>query len=51
MKLKFGSNALIFEGALVYLVLRSVNLLGLPIFNDEAIYLHWGQIFTENPEF
>lgn len=33
----------IFLGALLFLLIRLINLDSLPIFNDEAIYLHWGK--------
>lgn len=33
----------------LYLLSRLFNLLSLPIFNDESIYLHWGQIMTNIP--
>ncbi|MDP3888519.1 MAG: phospholipid carrier-dependent glycosyltransferase [bacterium] len=33
----------------LYLATRFFNLLALPIFNDESIYLHWGQIMTGVP--
>lgn len=35
----------IFLGALLFLLIRLINLDSLPIFNDEAIYLHWGKQF------
>jgi len=33
----------------LYFVTRFFNLNALPIFNDEAIYLHWGQIMVNVP--
>lgn len=33
----------------IYLVSRLINLTALPIFNDEAMYLRWGQLIGENP--
>jgi hypothetical protein len=33
----------------LYFLSRFLNLFSLPIFNDEAIYLHWGQIMTQTP--
>lgn len=32
-----------------YLFTRLYNLLGLPIFNDEAIYIHWAEVFRQDP--
>ncbi len=34
---------------LIYFATRFINLLKLPIFNDESIYLHWGQIMINFP--
>jgi hypothetical protein len=34
---------------LLYFFSRLLNIFSLPIFNDEAIYLHWGQIMTQTP--
>lgn len=33
---------------ILYFFSRFLNLFSLPIFNDEAIYLHWGQIMTSS---
>ncbi|MDP3955475.1 MAG: hypothetical protein Q8Q15_03880 [bacterium] len=33
----------------LYLLSRFLNLLSLPIFNDESIYLHWGKIMVSVP--
>lgn len=48
VNLRFSASNLIWGGVFVFLFLRLINILGLPIFTDEAIYLHWGQIFTDN---
>lgn len=34
---------------ILYFFTRFLNIFSLPIFNDEAIYLHWGQIMTSTP--
>lgn len=36
---------------LIYFLLRLPSLTKLPIFNDEAIYLHWSQIITKTQQF
>ena len=33
---------------LVYLVTRLYHLLSVPIFTDEAVYIHWAQLFAEH---
>ncbi|MBI2443355.1 MAG: glycosyltransferase family 39 protein [Candidatus Levybacteria bacterium] len=40
---------LFFSIIFFYLFTRFFNLLSLPIFNDEAIYIRWAQIITEHP--
>lgn len=35
----------------LYSFSRFINLFSLPIFNDEAIYLHWGQIMTQTSNY
>ncbi len=35
----------------LFLFVRLVNLTALPIFNDEAIYVNWGQIMVNKPGF
>lgn len=34
----------------IFLLTRLLNLLLLPVFNDEAIYIHWGLIMINKPE-
>lgn len=36
-------------GCLLFLLLRISSIYTLPIFNDESIYLHWGQEFIKDP--
>lgn len=35
-------------GGLVFLAIRLINLTGLPVFNDESIYLNWGKRLFES---
>ena len=33
----------------LFLIYNLIFIVRLPIFNDEAIYIHWGQIIIDNP--
>src|SRR3989338_9803944 len=43
-----GKKLQLFLIVLLFLATRLINLTSLPIFNDEAIYLHWGSFFLRH---
>ena len=45
-----SQKKLITIGVVLFLLIRLLSINSLPIFNDEAIYIHWGQEFLKNPQ-
>lgn len=48
--MKFLQKIYLIVSAIIFLISRLINLTLIPIFNDEAIYINWGQIMINTPD-